>query len=113
MPAHGSDQEGWTLDARLCISYLTIELRGPIPEELQAGVGTHVFGCDICQDVCPWNARAPVAEEAAFEPRNIPAIEELASMTEEEFREFSRGTPLARPKYAGFQRNLHVAYKRG
>jgi epoxyqueuosine reductase len=113
VPAYGSDQEGWTLDARLCISYLTIELRGPIPEELQAGVGTHVFGCDICQDVCPWNARAPVSEEAAFEPRSIPSLEELASMTEDEFREFSRGTPLARPKYAGFQRNLQVAYKRG
>jgi epoxyqueuosine reductase len=113
VPAHGSDREGWTLDARLCISYLTIEFRGPIPEALQAGVGTHVFGCDICQDVCPWNARAPVSQEAAFEPRSIPPLEDLAQMTEEEFIEFSRGTPLVRPKHAGFQRNLSLALKCG
>jgi epoxyqueuosine reductase len=104
-------QEGWTLDSRLCISYLTIELHGPIPEDLQAGVGKHVFGCDICQDVCPWNARAPITTEAAFEPRTIPPREELASMTETEFREFSKGTPLARPRYAAFQRNVDVALR--
>jgi epoxyqueuosine reductase len=100
------DGKGWTLDARRCISYLTIELRGPVPEELRAGVGEHVFGCDICQEVCPWNSRAPVTEETAFAPREIPPLQDLARMTEEEFREFARGTPLTRPKYAGFARNV-------
>jgi epoxyqueuosine reductase len=99
------DGDSWTLDARRCISYLTIELRGSVPEELRAGVGGHVFGCDICQDVCPWNSRAPVTNEAAFAPREIPPLEHLARMTEDEFREFVRGTPLARPKYEGFMRN--------
>jgi epoxyqueuosine reductase len=103
------EEGGWTLDSRRCISYLTIELRGPIPEELHRGVGTHVFGCDICQDVCPWNGRAPVTDEAAFAPREIPPLEEVARMNEEEFREFAKGTPLARPKHAGFQRNVAVA----
>ena len=106
-------QEGSTIDARLCISYLTIELRGPIPEDLQAGMGAHVFGCDICQDVCPWNARAPITTEAAFEPRKIPPLGELESMTEAEYREFSKGTPLARPKFGGFQRNVSIALKSG
>jgi epoxyqueuosine reductase len=103
--------DGWMLDSRLCISYLTIELRGPIAEDLHAGLGAHVFGCDICQDVCPWNARAPVTNDSAFEPREIPPLEELAQMTEAQFREFAKGTPLARPKHAGFQRNLAVALK--
>jgi epoxyqueuosine reductase len=99
----------WTLDSRRCISYLTIELRGPVPEELRAGVGAHVFGCDICQDVCPWNSRAPVTDETAFAAREIPPLEDLARMTEEEFRAFTRGTPLARPKHAGFTRNAAAA----
>ncbi len=103
------DGAGWTLDSRRCISYLTIELHGPMPAERRAGVGEHVFGCDICQDVCPWNSRAPVSEEPAFARRGMPPLEELARMTEDEFRDFTRGTPLARPKYAGFQRNVEVA----
>jgi epoxyqueuosine reductase len=103
------DGESWTLDSRRCISYLTIELRGPVPEEMPAGMGEHVFGCDICQEVCPWNSRAPVTEEAAFAPRPIPPLEELAQMTEDRFREFARGTPLERPKYAGFRRNVEIA----
>jgi epoxyqueuosine reductase len=100
---------GFTLDSRRCISYLTIELRGPIPQDLAAGIGEHIFGCDICQEVCPWNSRAPLTHEPAFEPRGLPALEEWARMTEEEFRDFVRGTPLARPKYAGFMRNVEVA----
>jgi epoxyqueuosine reductase len=99
----------WTLDSRRCISYLTIELRGPIPEEFQAGMGELVFGCDICQEVCPWNSRAQETAESAFAPRTIPPLENLAAMTESEFREFARGTPLSRPKYAGFMRNVAVA----
>ncbi len=100
---------GWTLDSRLCISYLTIELRGTIPDDLRPGLGQHVFGCDICQDVCPWNSRAPLTAEPAFARREQPTLEAMARMTEDEFREFTRGTPLARPKYAGFQRNVEVA----
>lgn len=105
---------GWTLDSRRCISYLTIELRGPIPQDphqgdLRPGMGHHIFGCDICQEVCPWNSRAPVTAEPAFAPRPLPPLNELQQMSEDEFRQFARGTPLARPKYAGFQRNLEIA----
>jgi epoxyqueuosine reductase len=107
------DGDSWTLDSRRCISYLTIEARGPVPEELLAGVGGHVFGCDICQEVCPWNSRAPLSDEAAFAPREIPPLEDLARMSEDEFREFARGTPLARPKYAGFMRNTSSALQSG
>jgi len=101
--------ERWTVDSRRCIAYLTIELRGPIPESMTGALEGHVFGCDICQEVCPWNARAPVTEELEFQRRPIPEIEELAQMTESEFREFARGTPLGRPKYDGFMRNVRNA----
>jgi epoxyqueuosine reductase len=97
---------GWTLDARRCISYLTIELRGPIPVEHRAAVGSHVFGCDICQDVCPWNHGAPVAEGAA---PFAPPLEELAKLSSEEFRNMSRNSAMARQKHSGFLRNVAVA----
>jgi epoxyqueuosine reductase len=101
---------GWTLDSRLCISYLTIELCGSVPEEHRTGIGAHVFGCDICQDVCPWNRRAAVTEDPAFEPREFaPPLEKLAALTEDEFREMFRGSPVTRAKYAGFLRNVAVA----
>lgn len=101
----------WELDARLCISYLTIELRGAIPEELRAGVGRQVFGCDICQDVCPWNRRAPVTEE--FAPvagfLEAPPLDRLAEVSEQEFREIFRLTPMERARYTGFLRNVATA----
>jgi len=100
--------DGWTLDARRCISYLTIELRGLIPEELRAGVGDHVFGCDICQDVCPWNARAPVTEDPDFAGTAIP-IAELAQLTPEAFRQRFKDSALARAKHSGLLRNVAVA----
>ena len=106
------DPEGpaWALDSRLCISYFTIELRGPLPEEHRAGIGRHVFGCDICQDVCPWNRRAPVSAEPAFAPREMaPPLEKLAALGEDEFREMFRGSPIRRAQYAGFLRNVAVA----
>ena len=101
---------GQGLDATLCISYFTIELRGEIPEEHRAGIGSHVFGCDICQDVCPWNGRAPVTDDPAFAPRHFaPRLEELAAIGEDEFRAMFRGTPLTRARYSGFLRNVAVA----
>jgi epoxyqueuosine reductase len=100
-------QQGWTLDSRRCISYLTIELRGPIPEEHKAGIGDHVFGCDICQEVCPWNRQAPITQEPGFQA-SPQALESIASMTEEEFRERFRGTPIYRTKHSGLQRNAAV-----
>ncbi|MEK7407024.1 MAG: tRNA epoxyqueuosine(34) reductase QueG [Acidobacteriota bacterium] len=100
----------WALDARRCISYFTIELRGPIPEEHRAAIGHHVFGCDICQDVCPWNRRAPVTAEPAFAARHYaPLIEKLAALTEREFDEMFHATPVRRAGYAGFLRNVSVA----
>jgi epoxyqueuosine reductase len=101
---------GRGLDATRCIAYCTIELRGAIPEELRAGMGAHVFGCDICQDVCPWNGRAPATLDPAFAPRRFaPRLEELAAIAEEEFRAMFRGTPLLRARYSGFLRNVAVA----
>jgi epoxyqueuosine reductase len=98
------------VDSRLCISYFTIELRGAAPENQRAGIGAHVFGCDICQDVCPWNSRAPVTAEAAFAPRRFaPPLADLAALTEEEFRAMFRGTPVTRARYSGFLRNVAIA----
>ncbi len=106
----GKPEPAWALDARRCISYFTIELRGPVPEEHRAGVGNHVFGCDICQDVCPWNRKAPVTDDPAFAPREMaPALGKLASLGEPEFREMFRGTPVTRARYAGFLRNVAIA----
>ena len=100
----------WTLDSRLCISYFTIELRGALPPERRAAVGPHVFGCDICQDVCPWNRRAPHTVEPEFTPRHFaPDLARLAALTEPEFRELFRGTPVTRARYTGFLRNVAVA----
>jgi epoxyqueuosine reductase len=101
---------GYTVDSRLCISYFTIEQRGAIPEPRRAGMGGHVFGCDICQDVCPWNGRAPVTTEPAFAPRQFaPPLEAMAGLTEEEFGAMFQGTPVTRARYAGFLRNVAVA----
>ncbi len=108
----GAIVEPYVLDARRCISYLTIELRGSIPENLRASMGRQVFGCDICQDVCPWNRQAPVTRESRFEPREnqfAPELERLAALSEEEFRQVARGTPLKRAKWRGLIRNACVA----
>jgi epoxyqueuosine reductase len=100
------------LDARLCISYLTIEKRGEIPNELRSGMGRHVFGCDICQDVCPWNRKAPVTSASEFEAREElvnPALDWLAEMQPEKFRTVFRGSPVRRAKLSGLRRNAVIA----
>jgi epoxyqueuosine reductase len=126
--------EPYVMDARLCISYLTIELRGSIPEDLREPMGRHVFGCDICQDVCPWNRRAPVTQAEEFQPRTfpqptdgeprelpaaiaggieneslfLPRLEWLAAMNEEQFRTVFRGSPVKRTKWRGLLRNACI-----
>src|SRR5713226_5532441 len=102
----------YQLDSNLCISYLTIEKRGAIPEEMRERMGRHVFGCDICQDVCPWNRKAPATTAPEFQPREglvNPALEWLAEMSAEEFREKFRGSPIRRAKRSGLRRNTVIA----
>jgi epoxyqueuosine reductase len=100
----------WVLDARRCVSYLTIEKRDAVPEELRAGLGNHVFGCDICQDVCPWNGRAAVSDSVEFSAREVaPPLERMALLTEGEFRDFFRNSAVKRTKYRGFLRNVAMA----
>ncbi len=100
----------WAVDSRLCISYFTIELRGPAPEEARPAIGRHVFGCDICQDVCPWNRDAPVTADSRLHARHFaPPLDKLAALSEQEFREIFRDTPVPRAKYSGFLRNVAIA----
>lgn len=121
--------EPYVMDSRLCIAYLTIEYRGSIPEPLREPMGRHIFGCDICQDVCPWNRRAPATKAAEFQPRTfpptaesgdqlvegdehsllLPRLEWLASLTEEQFRAYFRGSPIKRTKWRGLIRNACIA----
>jgi epoxyqueuosine reductase len=109
-PTQAISAAGYEIDARRCIPYFTIELHGAVPEDMRAGIGQHIFGCDICQDVCPWNRQAPVAEEPGFEPRHFaPPLEDLAGLSEEQFREAFRASPIQRAKYAGFLRNVAIA----
>ncbi|MDQ6760894.1 MAG: tRNA epoxyqueuosine(34) reductase QueG [Acidobacteriota bacterium] len=109
-PTDAISTDGYELDARLCISYFTIELRGPVPEQHRSAVGAHVFGCDICQDVCPWNRRAPVTQEAAFSPtHSTPPLERLAELSEVEFRNMFRDSAVSRAKYRGMLRNVAIA----
>ncbi len=135
----GAIVEPYVLDARRCLSYLTIELRGPIPEEFRPAVGRHVFGCDICQDVCPYNRKAWVSDLVAFHPRPValpppspaacpersrrapaagtsnadslshPRLEWLASLTEDDFKEVFRNSAIRRAKWRGLLRNVLVA----
>ncbi|HUY81369.1 MAG TPA: tRNA epoxyqueuosine(34) reductase QueG [Acidobacteriaceae bacterium] len=107
----------YQMDASRCIAYLTIEKRGAIDEELRAGIGRQVFGCDICQDVCPWNkkarrAHAPRAEDPELAPRAAlvnPALDWLAAMSEADFGQWFFGSPVKRAKFAGFRRNVAIA----
>ncbi len=115
----GAFPEPYVLDARRCISYTTIEARGAIPEPLREDQGAWVFGCDVCQDVCPWNRRRKpgdlpdplsLRERLAPDPRLAsPALARLLALDEEAWREVTRGTALRRPRYRGLLRNALVA----
>ena len=102
----------YEMDASLCISYLTIEKRGAIPDHLRPQMGRQVFGCDICQDVCPWNRRAPVSLDAelAVRPELVnPALSWLAELDAESFRRLFRHSPVQRAKLGGLLRNVAIA----
>jgi epoxyqueuosine reductase len=132
--------EPYLMDARKCISYLTIELRGAIPEQFREPMGQHIFGCDICQDVCPWNRHAPVTYVKEFQPRSFshattpaaapaeenefsrsgkngapretlfsPRLEWLASISQNDFTEMFRASPIKRTKWQGLIRNACIA----
>lgn len=103
--------ESGVLDANRCISYLTIENRGPIPLDLREGIGSHIFGCDICQVVCPYNG-AGAQPDPAWRPRpglDLPALSDLWRRSDEELQALVKGTPMTRPKLPGLRRNVAVA----
>jgi epoxyqueuosine reductase len=102
------------LDATRCVSYLTIELRGSIPGQLLEGVGAHVYGCDVCQEVCPWNAVAPQSPDPAWQPRPVwdgPDATSLAGMTDAELGAALEGSAMRRAKVAGLRRNIDVVLR--
>ena len=102
----------YKLDARRCISYLTIEHRGDIPEPLRSGIGSHVFGCDICQDVCPWNAVARRSDDPAWQPRaawDRVDLMTLAARDDDELATALHGSALRRTQVHGLRRNIGIA----
>ncbi len=102
----------YQLDARLCISYLTIEHRGPIPRELRPLIGTWIYGCDLCLDVCPWNRFAEPTREARLQPRDAlvhPPLEDLLGWDQATFSRVMKGSPIKRTKRRGLLRNVCVA----
>jgi epoxyqueuosine reductase len=104
------------LDATRCISYLTIELKSDIPRERHGGVGSHVYGCDICQEVCPWNAAAPRSADPAWQPRAVwdrVDLLTLARRTDDDLTAALRGSPMQRTGVRGLRRNLAVALNNG
>jgi epoxyqueuosine reductase len=104
----------YRMDATRCISYLTIEHKGQIAEELMEGMGRQVFGCDICQDVCPWNSprRTPIAADPELEPRAElvnPALEWLSCLDDQQFEQQFNGSPVRRAGFDGLRRNIAIA----
>jgi epoxyqueuosine reductase len=100
------------MDASRCIAYLTIEKKGDIPEELREPMGRQVFGCDICQDVCPWNRRAPIALKEGMTPRKElvnPVLTWLASLDAKDFRDMFKGSPVERTRRKRLHRNVAIA----
>jgi epoxyqueuosine reductase len=108
----GAFVEPHVLDATRCLSYLTIEYRGSIPEEQRHDMGNHIFGCDICQEVCPWNAApiiAPAGQSSSREEFTSPSLIDLWRKTDQELTDLIAGTPLTRAGVRGLRRNLAVA----
>jgi epoxyqueuosine reductase len=104
--------EPYVVDARRCISYLTIELKGTIPVEFRAAIGNRIFGCDDCQLVCPWNKFARVSDEADFAPRHHLDSANLVTLfgwTEKQWEKNTAGSAIRRPGYEGWLRNIAVA----
>jgi len=100
------------LDATRCISYLTIERRGSIPEEFHRDVGSRIYGCDVCQEVCPWNQDAPVSADPSWQPRpawDMKTTVELSQMSDAELGAALRGSAMRRAKLSGLRRNISVA----
>ena len=100
------------MDASRCIAYLTIEKRGDIPEDLQAAIGRNIFGCDICQEVCPWNRQAPITDwpELTARPELVnPALDWLQNLDADAYRALFRKSPISRTKQEGLQRNVAIA----
>jgi len=107
--------EPYVLNSNLCISYLTIEHKGEIPGAISSQFENWIYGCDVCQDVCPWNQKfSKPTQEAAFSPRNgllKPSLIDLASVSKEEFRERFQGSPIKRTKHSGLMRNVKAVLK--
>ena len=108
----GALVDAGVLDSNRCLSYLTIEHRGPVPDEHHAAIGAHIYGCDICQEVCPFNQPAPVSDDPAWQPRaglDLPALVDLANRSEDEWRVLLKGNPMKRAKIDGLRRNIDIA----
>jgi epoxyqueuosine reductase len=108
----GALVEAGVLDSNRCLSYLTIELRSAIPDEHRRALGTHVYGCDICQEVCPYNRPAPRSDDAEWQPRaglDLPRLVDLWRSPDAELRRMTKAGPMTRAKLAGLRRNLAVA----
>lgn len=104
--------EPYQMDATKCIAYLTIEHKAEIEPSMMEGMGRQIFGCDICQDVCPWNRKAPIGTDADLEPREElvnPALELLASLDEPSYERMFNGSPVRRAGFTAFRRNLAIA----
>ena len=104
--------EPWVLDATRCLSYLNIELKGPIPEPQREELGNHVYGCDICQDVCPWNASSVTSADPAWQPDpslDRPRLAELWSRRDDVLRPVLAGSAMSRAGVRGLRRNVAVA----
>ena len=106
--------EPGVLDATRCISYLTIEHRGPIDPTLHAAMGAHVYGCDICQEVCPWNGHVPVSDDPAWQARPVwdaPSLRRLSRISDEDLQSALSGSAMARAKPSGIRRNIEIAVR--
>ena len=110
----GALVEPGVLDSNRCLSYLTIEHRGEMPAEHRHAIGTHVYGCDICQEVCPYNRPAPHSSDPAWQPRgglDLPALVDLSRRSDAEWAALLKGSPMKRAKVAGLRRNIDVALR--